>query len=894
MSNPDEERGDLLKPHLWLIQYIGLIVPRRLRADWKQEWEAELRYRELMLADWDKLNWKTRVDLVRRSLGAFWDALLLQPQRWEDEMFQDLRYGLRMLLKQKGFTAVAVLTLALGIGANTAIFSVVHAVLLRPLPYSQPEQLIWIWETCPKDDIKEESASVPNFADWRSQSQSFTEMAAFAGTAPVLTNAGEPERIPGTSVTANFFTTLGVEPMIGRSFVAEENEPGKNRVVILSHSLWQRRFGSDPEIVGQKLTLNGNPHEVVGVMPPGFQNPRPEPRQIEMWLPLSLEPAKAGRRSDFLKVVARLAPGVSINQAQAEMKTITEGLAERYPQTNYGWGVTILPLHERIVGNLRPALWTLTGAVAFLLLIACANVANLLLARSAARQQEIAVRTALGAGRWRLVRQFLTESVLLSLIGGVTGLLVGWWGVRLLVALSSDNIPRLGEVTLSGQVFAFTSALSILTGLVFGLVPAIHAANPNLTESLKEAGRSATEGTRSGRMRSALVVSEIALALVMLVGAGLMARSFMLLQKVDPGFNPERIVTALISLPVSKYPEGPQITAFYHQLLERVRTTPGVESAALGSAVPLNSGAYTSFAIEGRPVPRPEEAQPDADYLRVSRDYFATLGIRLIRGENFADRYADGAPGVTIISQSMERKYFPNEDPIGKRLTTGNPQPPPGQTVTWLTIIGIVADTPSERLDAPPYPQFYVPFDQTGQRSLTLIARTAGEPRGAVGALRNATWSLDRDQPLYNIRTMEELMASSVAARRFNMLLVGLFAALGLVLAAVGIYGVISYSVNQRTHEIGIRVALGAERRDIVRLIVGEGLVLTLTGVGLGLFAAFAVTRLLAGLLFGVSARDPFTFAGVAALLAVVALLACYLPARRAASVDPMTALRHD
>ena len=888
----DATRTTSFRFWLWLI---GVIVPRRLRADWRQEWEAELRYRELMLADWDNLNWKNKLNLLRRSVGAFWDALVLQPQRLEDEMFQDLRFGARMLLKHKGFTIVAVLTLALGIGANTAIFSVVQAVLLRALPYSQPEQLVWIWEVCPKDDIKEESASVPNFADWRSQSQSFREMSAFAGTAPVLTNAGEPERIPGTSVTANFFTTLGVQPVIGRSFVAEENTPGKNRVVILSHNLWQRRFSSDPQIIGQKVTLNGNPHEVVGVMPPGFKNPRPEePRPTELWLPLALDPAQAGRRSDFLRVVARLGPGVSIDQARAEMETITNGLASQYPQTNFGWGVTILPLHERIVGNLRPALWTLMGAVGFLLLIACANVANLLLARAAARQQEIAVRTALGAGRWRLVRQFLTESVLLSLTGGVTGLLVGWWGVKLLIAFSPDNIRRLSEVTLSGPVFAFTSALAILTGVVFGLVPAVHAANPNLNESLKEGGRSATVGARSGRLRSALVVSEIALALVMLVGAGLMTRSFLRLQQVDPGFNPDRVVTALISLPATKYAEGPQITAFYHQLLERVQDTPGVESAALGSGVPLASGSYNTFFIEGRPVPRPEELQPDADYLRVSRDYFAALGIQFIRGENFAERYADGAPGVAIISQSMARKYFPDEDPIGKRITTGNPQPPPGQTVPWQTIIGIVADTPSEQLDAPHYPQLYVLFDQNVQRSLTLIARTSGDPLLAVGALRNATRSLDGDQPLYNIRTMRDLMANSVAAHRFNMVLIGLFAGLGLVLAAVGIYGVISYSVNQRTHEIGIRVALGAGRRDIVRLIVGEGLALTLIGVGLGLTAAFALTRLLAGLLFGVGARDPLTFAGVAALLAVVALLACYVPARRATNVDPMIALRHD
>jgi len=880
---------------LWLIRLIGVIVPRRLRADWKQEWEAELRYREMMLADWDRLDLQRKLNLLWRSTSAFWDAIWLQPQRLEDEMFQDLRFGMRMLTRHRGFTLVAVLTLALGIGANTAIFSVVHAVLLRPLPYAQPEQLVWIWETSPKDDIKAEAASVPNFVDWRNQSESFAELAAYAAAAPVLTGAGEPERIPGTSVTANFFDTLGVKMALGRTFVAEENAPGNNLVVILSQGLWQRRFSSDPQIIGQKLMLNGNSYEVVGVLPRGFKNPQPdEARPPELWLPLALNPAQAGRRNDFLRVVARLKPEVRIDQARAEMATITDGLAQQYPPTNFGWGVTIVPLHERIVGNLRPALWTLLAAVGFLLLIACANVANLLLARAASRQQEIAVRTALGAGRGRLVRQFLTESVLLSLIGGVTGLVVGWWGVKVLVAFSPNTIPRLGEVGLSAQVFAFTSALAILTGIVFGLVPALYSTSPNLSESLKEGGRGATEGSRRRTLRSMLVVSEIALSLVLLVGAGLMTRSFLRLQQVDPGFRSERIVTALISLPVSKYPDGPQVIDFYHKLLERVRVIPGIDAAALTSTVPLNSGSYAAFYVDGRPVPRPDEYQPDANFVRVSRDYFAALGIQFLRGENFAERYAADAPGVAIISQALARKHFPDEDPIGKRLTTSNPQPAQGQTVPWRMIIGIVADTPSEGLDVPRYPQLYVPFDQTGQRSLTLVARTASEPLGMVATLRSATWDLDRDQPLYNVRTMNDVLATSVAAPRFNMLLIGLFAGLGLILAAVGIYGVISYSVNQRTHEIGIRVALGAGRLGILRLIVGEGMVLTVVGVGLGLGAALAVTRLLAGLLFGIGARDPLTFAIVAALLGFVALLACYLPARRAASSDPMIALRHD
>jgi putative ABC transport system permease protein len=797
-----------------------------------------------------------------------------------------------MLLKRPGFTAVAVLALALGIGANSAIFSVVHKVLLSPLPYRNPGQLVWLWETHPSSGIKAEAASLPNYIDWRTQSQSFEGVAAFAQASLALTGEGEPERLPAAIVSANFFSVLGVEPALGRSFVAEENEPGKQYVVILGNRLWQRRFGANPKIIGQAITLNGNPYTVVGVLPPGFKNPTTDQsKQAELWAPHAFNLEQAHRRADYLGVFARLKPGVTAEQAQAEMNTITARLAEAYPETNSGWGATVVPLHARVIGDVGTSLWLLMGVVGFLLLIACANVANLLLARSAARQQEIAIRRALGADRFRLVRQFLTESVLLALVGGILGSFLAMWGVEVLIALSPRNIPRLDEIGLNWQVLAFTLLVSLLTGVVFGLLPALHATNPNLTESLKEGGRSSTEGIRGGRMRNFLVVSEIAVALVLLIGAGLMIKSFVRLQEVDPGFHPERILTMDLVLPAVKYKEDAQALGFFDQLQGRVRNLPGVESVAAITALPLSGGgAVESFEIEGRPSSSmPSDMSVDAEFRVITPAYFATMGIPFIKGEGFTERQTKDAPSVIVVNETFARRFFPGEEAIGKRINTGDPSRQP-----WRTIIGIVKDVRHEGLDVEPYPQMYTPLAQTPRRAMTLVVRTSGDPLGLVPTIRSELAAIDRDQPLYNLRTMEQVMASSIARQRFNMLLIAIFASLGLVLASVGIYGVISYSVTQRTHEIGIRMALGAQTRDILRMVVGQGLVLVLFGVGIGLVAAFILTRLMSSLLFGVTATDPLTFTGVSLFLGTVALLACFIPARRATRVDPMVALRYE
>ncbi|HEX8140370.1 MAG TPA: ABC transporter permease [Pyrinomonadaceae bacterium] len=807
-----------------------------------------------------------------------------------NSLWQDLRYGLRMLWKKPGFTVVAIVALALGIGANTAIFSVIYTVLLSPLPFKNSERLVWIWETNPVAGIKKEPASLPNFTDWKTQSQSFEGVAAFIRSSLTLTSDGEPERIPCAYTSANFFSVLGVEPALGRSFTEEENTPGKHRVVVLSHSLWQRRFSANPGIVGQSITLAGNPYTVVGVLPAGFKNPTPEQsKPAELWTPLAYDFERMARRSDFLNVVARLKQGVTPAQAQAEMNTITSRLAQQYPDSNTGWSTIVLPLHERMIGDVRTPLWLLMGVVGFLLLIACANVANLLLARSTSRQQEIAIRRALGADRLRLVRQFLTESVLLSVTGGLLGSLVAMWGVDILVALSPGNIPRLDEVGLNWKVLAFTLAVSFATGVVFGLLPALHATSPNLTETLKEGGRSSTEGIRGGRLRNSLVVAEIAIALVLLVGAGLMIRSFARLQAVDPGFRPERILTMDLSLPSAKYKEDAQVSAFFDQLSSRISAVPGVESVGAVSALPLSGGGdIITFLVEGRPEQPPGQSE-DAEYRIVTPGYFATMGVPVVRGEGFTERHTREAPAVMVINETFARRYFPGEDPIGKRLNIGNPERSP-----WRMIVGVVKDVRHEGLDTEPYPQMYTPLAQVQRRAMTLVARTSGAPLSLVPNVRHELTSLDKDQPLYNVQTMEQVLAHSISRQRFQMLLIAIFASVGLVLASVGIYGVISYSVTQRTHEIGIRMALGAQARDVLKMILGQGMILTLVGVGVGVAVALLLTRVMASLLFGVSATDPLTFIAVSVLLAFVALLACLIPARRAMKVDPMEALRYE
>jgi putative ABC transport system permease protein len=809
-----------------------------------------------------------------------------------ETLVKDIRYAFRQLLKHPAFSLIAILALALGIGANTAIFSVVNAVLLQPLPYRAPDELVTLWGTNSLNDIPKENASYPDFVDWRQQAQSFQSMAGFANTSAILTGDGtEPDRLPGGVTFGDFFTVLGVEPALGRKFLPEENEQGKNRVVILSHALWQQRFGGDPKIVGQQITVNGNPHTIVGVLPPGFHDPNPKARKaVQLWLPLVItDGMRNSRRGDFLYVVARLKPGIAIAQARAEIKGIASRLEKQYPDTNTAWGVIVEPLHETLTGDIRPALLLLLGAVAFLLLIACANVANLLLARASSRQREIAIRAALGASRGRVVRQLLTENIFLSLGGGMLGLLFAVWGMHALLALSPGNIPRLETIGINQQVLWFTLGLSLFTGLVFGLMPALTASNPNLNDTLKEGGRSAAEGTGGRRLRNAMAVAEIALSLVLLVGAGLLIRSFIHLQEVKPGFNPGHLLSIDLSLPSAKYGQDQQAVQFFDQLLASVSRQPGVESATIATDLPLGGGAdFLAFSVEGHLL-APTDRTPDAESRVISPDYFHTLQIPLRTGRLLTDRDMTGAPDVVVINDTLARKYFSGQDPLGKRVTFGDPQAKDAQ---WFTIVGVVGDVHGTRLNEEPYAQIYSCYRQTPRRSFSLIVRTAAEPTTMLKTVREQIWALDRQQPLYNVRTVDQVLAQSIARPRFNMLLITILAGVALVLAAVGIYGVISYSVSQRTHEIGVRMALGATAGDVQRLVVRQGMVLAGVGLGLGLLAAFGLTRVMASLLFGVSVTDPVTYLGLALLLGVIALLACYIPARRATKVNPVVALR--
>ncbi|MCA1818147.1 MAG: ABC transporter permease [Acidobacteria bacterium] len=805
------------------------------------------------------------------------------------DLGQDLRFGLRVLMKQPGFTAIAVVALALGVGANSAIFSVVNTVLLRPLPYQDPGRLVLVFEDNTKRGYPRDTPAPANYFDWRDQNRVFEAMAAMAEVSLNLSGDGEPERLDGHRVSASLFPILGVSPQLGRWFSAEEDQPGAGRVVVLSDALWRRRFGGDRGIVGKSITLNGAGFQVIGVMPAGFQFPS---REDQFWIPIAFTQQQAARRgSHYLDVVARLRDGVTLAQARAEMTTIAARLQQQYPEENTDVGAAVVPLQEQLVGKIKPALLVLLGAVGFVLLVACANVANLLLARAAARQKEIATRIALGASRLRLVRQLLTESVLLAAVGGGVGLLLAAWGVRALKAFIPDTISQAKEIAIDVRVLVFTLLVSLLTGLVFGLAPALQATRFNLNETLKEGGRDSASGSRGNRIRAALVVAEVAISLVLLVGAGLLVNSFMRLRGVDPGFRPANLLTMRVVPSPQKYPDLARHTAFYTELLRRVEALPGVRSASVASQIPLIAqGDSEGLLFEGRPDPPAGEPNIVATRV-VSPHYFETMGIRLLRGRAFTDRDRADSPSVAVISETMARRYWPGEDPLNKRFSFGRAR----TDEDWVTVVGVANDVRQFGLDAEVKPQVYIAYPQIdGFYPRYLIVSTSVEPHGVASAVRGAVWEVDRDQPVSDVLTMEEVLGESIARQRFSTLLLGVFAGVALLLAAVGIYGVMSYAVAQRTHEIGIRMALGAQTRDVLKLAVGQGLKLVLVGVAIGIVASLALTRLMASLLYGVSATDPVTFAAITLVLVGVAALASYIPARRATKVDPLVALRYE
>jgi predicted permease len=814
-------------------------------------------------------------------------------------MIQDLRYGFRMLAKSPGFTAVALLTLALGIGANTAIFSVIDAVLLNRLPYPDAGRLVVVWEQNPGRGWFHNIVSAANFIDWRRQNHVFTQMAAIDEGTYDVSGKGEPVEVYGEQVSADLFSVLGVHAALGRVFRPEEDQPDGARVVVLSNGLWKERYGGDTALVGRTINISRVPHTVIGVMPPGFYFP-PSGDRAELWI-AGLDLRRPERTWHSYSSVARLKAGVTMAQAQAEMDTIARRLENQYPEQK-GWGVQLVNLHEEVVGKTRPALVVLLAAVSMVLLIACANLANLQLGRVAAREKEIAVRRALGAGQQRVIRQLLTESVLLAVAGGGAGLLLAAWGIAFLKVLAPENTPGLGQAGVNTGVLAFTLVLSVFTGIAFGIMPALGASKVDLNQSLKESGRGTTAGGHASRLRGMLVSVEFALALVLLVGAGLLIKTFVNLNQVDLGFDPHHVLAMRIALLGPRYQERSRQTEFFRQLLQKVGSLPGVTSAAVidGGGLPPDFGNGNSFLIAGRPVPPPNES-PDAVNRVISPDYFRTMGIPLVRGRYFTEADNQDAPHVVIVNEKLAREYWPGGNPIGSQLTfpdIENLDLPGGakRQPTRFSIVGVVRGEKNRGLEVEPEAAVYLPYSQQPAYYVprTLVVRTSVDPKSLLSAIRHQVELLDKDQPISEVRTMDELVAQAEAGHRFPALLVGLFATLALVLAAVGIYGVMSYSVGQRVHELGIRMALGAQRTDVLRLVVGEALPLSLIGVGMGLAAAFGLTRLMSSLLYGVRPTDLVTFAVVALVLAGVAALASYIPARRAAKVDPMVALRYE
>jgi putative ABC transport system permease protein len=843
-------------------------------ADSAQEIYYQTGWRGLMSL-WSE----TATDLTGTAIGEHFSILL-----------QDVRYGLRILLKDFSFSVTAVVLVALGIGATTTIFSIVNTALLRPLPYAQPEKLVSI-----QDIDRTNRSNVPvnasDFLDWQTQNHVFAQMAIVNVSPLNYVGDGIPERLRGAKVSASFMNLLGVKPILGRTFLPEEDKPGHDMVVVISHALWQRNFAGNPSVIGRVVRLGGKQYTVIGVMPEQFDFPGQLRASAELWIPLTVnEELRQARGNHSDIAIARLKPGTTLAQAQTEMNVIAARLAQQYPETNTSFDkVSVLPLHELIVSNIRQTLFVLLGAVGCLLIIACANVANLLLVRASIRQREIALRAALGASRSRLVRQLLTESILLSTIGGLLGLLLSVGSIQLLKWFGPSDLPRLQEVSLDLPVLGFALFLSVLTGLLFGLAPALQVSQGDLNKNLKEGGRSATGGTKRLQLRNLLVIAEIALALLLLTSAGLLVRSFMVLQGVDPGFNPQGLITTKISLAETNYPKSQQQIAFYQNVLDRVRVLPGVKAASMVAAMPMSgSNMMLAFTIKEHPPTKPGE-EIASGFNAVSADYFQTMGIPLVRGRNLSAFDREGAPKVAVISASAAKRFFPGENPIGKHLVIGY-----DIKNNVHEIVGIVGDVHHLSLDAEGRADIYAPFQQTAFPFMSLVVRSNLNVNSLAPLIRREVLAVDSTQPIGKVNSVEQLIADTVAQPRFQMLLIGLFAGLALILATVGIYGVMAYSVAQRTNELGIRLALGAQPKDVLKMILSQGMLLVSIGLALGLILSLVIGRLLASFLFGISATDAPTFVSVSLMLALAALLACYLPAQKATRVDPMIALRQE
>jgi len=800
----------------------------------------------------------------------------------------DIRFAVRSLLKRPGFTLIAVVTLALGIGANTAIFSAINALLLKPLPFPELDRVVAIWDKQPSRGVLHNEVAMANYLDWQAQNKSFEQLAIYRWWNANLTGGDSPERVQGFLVSANFLDAIGVKPIMGRNFYPEENQPGKDTVAIITYSLWQRRFGGDPNILNKTITINSFAHTIIGVMPERFNFPK----DAGVYGPLAMTPELMKSR-DFhtFYVIGRLKPGVSIESAQADTDNITARLEQQYPETNIGLGATVYPILADTVRQYDTALWIMMGAVGFVLLIACANVANLMLARASGRQREIALRAALGANRWRIVRQLLTESVIVALLGGALGVLVGFWSIDAFRAANPGDAAKFApgwyQLGINFTVLAFTLGLSLFSGIVFGLAPALQVSKPNLNDALKEGSRQ-TSGS-SHWLRSGLVVFEVAISLILLVGAGLLARSFLSLLKTNPGFNPDHVITMNIGLPAAKYKDERQRAAFYNDLVQRVKAQPGVTSAAFVNYIPLGgSNSSDAYLVEGMPQPAPGQ-ENEGRYRVCTPDYFGTMGIPIIKGRGFTEQDRADATPVVIVNETLARKHWPGENPIGKRIRFYGPL----ERAPWMEIVGVVEDVKHE-LNLPVMPEYYLPHAQDSWGGMVLVARTSVEPSSLAGALRQQVWAIDKDQPVFDVKTMQEVRSASVAVYSFSSVMLAIFAVLALLLASVGIYGVMAFAVTQRTQEIGIRMALGARAADVLKLIVKHGMKLALIGTVLGLAGSWAVTRFIEKLLVGVQPTDLLTFSLVSAFLLAAAFIACYLPARRATKVDPLEALRYE